>query len=446
MKDGSFEIQIPDLDFEQIAGEVQKIKTPDQVPDRIDLSQVPHSVLRSGVIDSLIQQNEDLMSRLTVTLRRVATLEEKLVDTEAESLQVKNKYENAKDQILILREQSRKITERLRANETHRAQENLFQKEAKDQIQVLEIRYAELYTSSQDRQTRLEEKVLLLERVIRCYRKYRAHVKRIYSALHAELKNLREKQQTQAHMISDLKQNLSESTDYITRQSKEHKDNLTALTSAYEVEIKNHKGEIEMLIEQNRILGERSHDYDRVYNEKIKLENDIVIAERREEDLRMQSSVELSNLQKSLARHRNDAKALAIELEAKTSEATAQTFIINDLTTQKSALNEQVDTLQLLWRDQQNQLEKTTEQKNSLQKLNQEMSILINEHRREIRELKEKLDAEAQKVFEFKNIEEKKRELNSKSIAIHAIKREDVVTPEIISNIDKALNDLHVGR
>lgn len=449
MKEGSFESQIRNLDFDVgfdieshhskiKEDEIRKIKTPDQVPDRIDLSQVPQNILRSSVIDSLIQQNEDLMTRLSVTLRRVATLEEKLIDAQAESTQAKTKYENVQDQVFILREQSRKITERLRIEEENKTKENLFQNEARNQIQVLEIRYAELYTSSQDRQARLEEKTTTLERAIRGYRKYRTKIKQLYIKLHSELKTLREKRQMQEDMISTLRQNLSETTEHITAQSREHKNNLATLTAAYETEVKSYKAEIEMLVEQNRVLGDRSSDYERVYNEKIKLENDIIIAERREDELRMQTSAELSNLQKTLARHRNDAKALSLELETKVSDLTAQTFLANDLAAQKSALSEQVDTLQMLWRDQQNHLEKVTEQKNSLQKLNQELSLTINEYRREIRDLKAKLDAEEQKAFEIKNTAQKIRE--------QKLQKEDTTAPDIISKIDKALNDLHVGR
>lgn len=426
MKEGSFNNQITNLDFDigphdldKIADEVRHIKIPDQVPDRIDLSQVPPQILRSGVIDTLIQQNEDLMARLTVTLRRVATLEEKLVDSQTESSQAKAKYENVKDQVLILREQSRMLAERIRQAEDSKAKENLFQNEAREQIQVLEIRYAELYTSSQDRQSKLEEKIAGYERMLRCYRKYRAHVKQIYTTLHAELKALRETRQAQENVIADLRQNVTETTDYITNQAKEHKNHTATLIAAYEAEINAHKGENDMLVEQNRVLGERSNDYERIYSEKIKLENDLIVAERREDELKMKTSVELSNLQKALARHRNDAKALSIDIENKTSELVAQTMLVNDLTEQKSALSEQVDTLQLLWRDQQNQLEKISEQKNSLQKLNQKLSISINEYRKEIRELKEKIDSDQQKAFELKNAEEK---------------------------MSKVLNDLHIGR
>jgi predicted RNase H-like nuclease (RuvC/YqgF family) len=119
--------------------------------------------------------------------------------------------------------------------------------------------------------------------------------------------------------------------------------------------------------------------------------------------------------------------------------------------------------LQLLWRDQQNNLEKVTDQKSSLQKLNQELSITINDYRREIRELKERLDSETQTSAAFKVESEQKAkalaQVNARTSSASGengqnadgsdkptIKREDRITPEIMAKIDKVLTNLHVGR
>ncbi|MCB0350855.1 MAG: hypothetical protein KDD38_06710, partial [Bdellovibrionales bacterium] len=291
----------------------------------------------------------------------------------------------------------------------------------------------------------------LSSRLVRRYTKYRRNIRRAMTFTKEEIQTLRSKRQNQESIISDLRRNLSESTAYITEQSKENKSQISNLTDAYETQIRNLKGELEMLYEQNKLLGQRSQDFEKLVNEKVKLENDLIIADRKREESEIHNAAELSNIQKALVRHRNDAKDLAIELEFKNKSLDEQTALVETLAEEKQNLNEQVETLQLLWRDQQTQVERLNDQKNSLQKLNQELSISINEYRREVRELKERLDASELRSIAYKNEVDKKEKMRASlstptaSAPETEVKREDTLTPEIISKIDKALSSLHAG-
>lgn len=394
MKEGSFDGVMSGLDFAQNdIVSISEIKTPDQVPDRIDLSQVPESALRSRAIDSLINQNDDLMSRLTVSLRRIAQLEEKLQDARNSTAQYKAKYENLNDQVLILREQGRLLIERTKAGEEKRAEEDRDIQKLKEQIQLLEIRYAELYTSSQNRQQALRDAAEKAEKKTKCYQKYRTNLKRALIPFRHELDSLRQKRQLHEATISDLRKNLTEATAHISTQSKEHKHQLHHLTEEYESQIRRLNSELQEMKNKNHILSERAQEADRLFTEKVKLENDLIISQRQKEELKVQTTAELADVQKALARYRHDAQDLALRLEERDSELKGITENRDSLLAEKAALAEQVEALQLLWRDQQNQIEKLNEQKNSLQKLNQELSIHVNEYRRELRELKEKADA-----------------------------------------------------
>lgn len=457
MSSGSFDSQLTGLDFESEI-EIRSIKTPNQLPDRIDLTQVPENILRSGVIESLINQNDDLMSRLTVALRRVASLEEKIADSQLEANQFKTKYDNLKDQVLVLREQSRLVAERARSTEEKYKREDQSLGDLKEQIHILEIRYAELYTSTQEKQAELLAKIEIqrdfIEKFTRRYTKYRQNMRRAVFSTKNELHSLRAKRHGQETILSDLRKNISESTSYISEQSKEHKNQILNLTNAYEDQLRGFKNKIDTLDGQNRILTERSLDFEKTINEKVKLENALIISERRFEEIQIHSAAEVSDIQKTLARYRNDAKSLAIELESQTVAYTKQTLALESLSEENHGLNEQVETLQALWRDQQNQVEKITDQKNSLQKLNKELSIAINEYRREMRELKDRLDATELKSISFKNEVEKKEKMRSEldcKVGTHSspqevkpeVAREDSLTPELISKIDKALSGLH---
>jgi chromosome segregation ATPase len=446
MKEGSFEGQIPGLDFSSNL----QTKTPDQLPERIDFSQIPENVLKSNVIESLISQNDDLMARLTVSLRRISLLEEKFSDAKNETNQYRSKYDNLRDQVLILKEQAKILAERNRETADKQKREDESTSELKSQIRLLEVRYAELYTSSRERQNKFEGELARSERATSRYRKYRQGIRRAIAFVREELRTLRAKRSLQDATIQDLRKNLQETTTYITEQNKNHRNELTDLTGSYETQIKDMRSEIEMLMEQNKMLGERGHELERLQGEKIRIENDLIIAERRFEDLQVQSTAEITDVQKTLARYRNDANELAVELEAKNKAFTEREENVAALTTERSALNEQVETLQLLWREQQVQVEKLTEQKNALQRLNQELSISINEQRRELREAKEQLEAEQLKLVETAKAAELKERIANAARASEnktgeKLKRTDK-TPELLAKIDKALNHLHVGK
>ena len=457
MKEGSFHGHIDELDFEEGWGEIKTQKvlepnlkppTPDQLPNRIDLTNIPESVLRTNVIESLINQNDDLMSRLTVSLRRIASLEDKLSTSQTETLQFRSKYENLKDQVLILKEQSRNFIARAKSAEKKTLVEEKSISELKEQIKVLEIRYAELSQSLEEREAKILQKSDRTIKENRRLAKYRRNVRRAIAIAKQELRTLREKRGQLDQALADLKNNLSETTQYISTTAKEHKLELANLTQAYELQLKELRSEIEMLIQQNQVLGERSRDAEKLYNEKIKVENDLIISQRKFEELEIRTASEVADVQKTLARYKNDAAHLALEHSTHTQLLKEQNDKIDSLTLENKNFSEQVETLQLLWREQQNQLEKSNEQKNSLQKLNQELSLAINQYRRDIKELKAQNESLEQRLRSQSDNKTKAQSMTQKSLTssdIPSIKREDELTPEIMSKIDKALSSLHTS-
>ncbi|MBK7842541.1 MAG: hypothetical protein IPJ71_02425 [Bdellovibrionales bacterium] len=86
---------------------VEKIPLPTHLPLKLDLSALPENVQKSGAIDSLIRQNEDLMARLNVALRRHSILEEQAGKFENTLKQLQDRNEALADQVLVYREKDR---------------------------------------------------------------------------------------------------------------------------------------------------------------------------------------------------------------------------------------------------------------------------------------------------------------------------------------------------
>jgi predicted nucleic acid-binding Zn-ribbon protein len=119
------------------------VPTPDQVPKPVNLKHLPESILKSGAVNTLIQQNEDLLSRLSIHLRRYAKLEEELEARSQEIHRLTANESHWKDQVLIVERKAELIEERTK--DTRTENENL-----RRDVQLLETRYSELYARSKE--------------------------------------------------------------------------------------------------------------------------------------------------------------------------------------------------------------------------------------------------------------------------------------------------------
>ena len=369
-------------------------KTPDQIPERLDLSGVPESALRSSALDAVLQQNDDLMSRLSVSLRRISFLEDKVKETVAEAEMYQARHDNLRDQILVLKEQAKRLSAKNESLAGEHSRHDQVVNELKEQIRILEVRYAELFQTHRSSRQKAEAEIARAEQIADRYRKYRQKIKLALPKIRNELKAFKIQTAQKDTAIADLRKNLNETTQYIAEQGQNHKRELRELTESYEAKIKANEAEIEMLVEQNKLLGERAKEFDRLQSDRYRLENELVVAKRREQDGRENFESELRELQTQLAKFRGESKQLALELQQVTVSRDETKATSEETRRLNQALTEQVESLQTLWQEQQTKIENLTEQKASLQRLNQELSVASNKQRLEIRELKEKLELE----------------------------------------------------
>lgn len=388
MKEGSFEIGNLDFQGNRDDWTLSQVPLPNQMPKGLDFTQVPASIMKAGVVEALISQNDDLMSRLGVALRRVALLEEKLNDSRLETEQARSQYENLNDQLLVLKEKSRSLFERKDRSEGE-------YKNLQEQIKMLEIRYAELYSQTQTKEAVLLKQFDSETKELARLRRYRNRVQKAAEGLK---KAAFEKWQAESKWAQSeksqesLRTSLNESAQYIQDLTKEHKTQLQTLVDQYEGRLSSLQTQMNETLEQNRALGEKSFQLEALIEEKMRIENQVVLLERREQEEKVRTAAEISDLQKALARYRNEAKQLAVDLDLTSNELQLRQSELTDTQETKKALEEQVENLQVLWRNQQLQIEKANEKVASLQKLNQELSIAINQYRRDIRDLKQQAE------------------------------------------------------
>lgn len=111
------------LEFENEGTEVRDgvrgIPLPDELPMPPDVRHLPKDILKSATVENLLAQNEDLMARLKVSLRRLSVLEldnQKLATAADEA---RRRLSVAEDQSLILREKDSAWKEKAEQLHTH---------------------------------------------------------------------------------------------------------------------------------------------------------------------------------------------------------------------------------------------------------------------------------------------------------------------------------------
>ncbi len=118
--------------------DVIPIPLPNELPAALNLQHLPSQVLHSSTVETLIGQNEDLMARLKVNLRRNSLLEQKLLQVEADLEAQKNKLEASEFETQIATEKEAQHKNKLLDIET----ELMSKTEALAQQEML---YASLY-------------------------------------------------------------------------------------------------------------------------------------------------------------------------------------------------------------------------------------------------------------------------------------------------------------
>src|SRR6185437_9717415 len=70
---------------------VRQIPLPNQMPKGLEFSEIPASILKTATMETLLSQNEDLMARLSVALRKGNALEDQMSEIQAENGALKRK-------------------------------------------------------------------------------------------------------------------------------------------------------------------------------------------------------------------------------------------------------------------------------------------------------------------------------------------------------------------
>lgn len=315
---------------------------------------------RSQALQSVMNQNEDLMARLKLLTIRAGDLETQLEAREIEIRNLRKEREHLKEQTLILKEK-----------------ETIFRERVQHDLQ----RGADLKEANHE----LIERLQKVERAFRRLFKYREKIRRALP----QMKSMRKKSNRLTEVNGHLRTQVE---DLSARLQKIHSE----MSDAQSLLIADYESKIQAMENKMAELQSKASERDQYKQSQVEFENRNIELERELFHVKDAYSKESRALKSDTENFRRQTKELLVQCETLKSQIATKTTELDEQTLGASKLADQVESLQILWKEKQEDLERALEKNRSLQKLNQDISLKLNESKREVAELKQKLEAEAE--------------------------------------------------
>lgn len=345
----------------------------------------PPNLSKSGAIDSLLAQNEDLNARLKVLLKRLASIEEENINLTQEHREIKNQYLNLSDELSVYKEKESIWKER-----TTTAEQVL--EIHQSQIRQKEVEFAKLRSQEWEMREHLKSRYEFIEksyrRLIRFKSRITQFIKPRFKGMMAQIKELesrvnqykRELQNTEIQCQTLINKNI-EQVKKIKESLKKSEEERISLIAQFEQNHKDLSTEMNILRTSNLELRKKAGLLERNLERQDFLENKLIYAERENNDLRDQFNQEYTIVQNQMYEWRSKAQSQLAENESisqRYRELESQYARTKEIT---SRLDEQMESMRHLWKEKVHENERLKKDKDTLESLNADLSIQLNELR-----------------------------------------------------------------
>ncbi len=316
--------------------------------------------LLSSTLNSLILQNEDLNAKYLVAIKKNAFSEALALSAQKNLSELEKRNSILEEQLLLSTEKEKSWMKRLEQARNKIAEHTPAQEElekAKKQI----LRY-------QRYQTRIKNQVAPYVQDLKSY----AHnLKNKYLQIEQSL-TLKDTQ------ISKIKEEFLQLNDTLTRVQQQTSEYKKQLLEAYNKDKQSFIALIEELKLDNKALQEKSKNVDLAYFRQNELENQLLKTRRELSETNEQLKIELSSKSQVLEKTRVELSALSFQNQEliKLHSACKQTNHQQEIQLQQ--FTDQLSQLRIQWKDKIQDYEKLLDQKNSLDKINQDLAKKLN--------------------------------------------------------------------
>jgi hypothetical protein len=391
---------------DQKKSELIPVPLPTEIPEPPSMDQIPLDILHSATVEMLIQQNDDLSSRLKVNIRRNSQQEQKLLELKKEIDTLQRKNENLLAQNEIVKEKEHIWT---RQKEAQNRKVESSQKE----MELLQLRYNELYTTSKQRQKELYKQITdknkiieSLQRKLHIFKKVRIKAKdRLRNFLLQAAQSIHQGQSVTTQTMSQnriLKKQFESLSLEITQKEeifRKHLDDIknlsqkriheleqsvTELQQSIELKDKKYqdlKVEADQLLDDFRVEQKGRAKIAALAREIGELKNENLREKRKYIEIIKKLEQSRSSEAQTLSSSKEENQRLEqLIREQKESLSRCEETILA-LNKDNNEIESQLENLQTLWMDAQNSLEKEQLKRQTLEKINRELSKKKNDDR-----------------------------------------------------------------
>lgn len=373
METDSFQTaQLGHLDFQQTQPEhksVGSIPLPDELPRRPDLNHLPREILKSATVENLISQNEDLMARLKVALRRLSILETENQKMTEETNKVRLSQSTFTDQILVFKEK-----------------DSLWRQKV-DQLEREKQIYSEKMHQFQEKARNMEgdlaRHVKYHERIKTQVKPYISQLKEYSNTQDLKIRELEGSLAQREALLRDLRHQIIEVTKNSRYQVEASEKKSQEMVSFYEEQIQTLQHDLQVLQGAQEELEIKSVKLHAALERQDALENEIVTLRRSKDDMKDRLDTEIVRQQERLSELTRQNQKLGVE------HADLQIRVVEDqdkiqrLEKENFQIQEQLESLRYMWSAKNEENEKLKAAASALERLNLELSQKLNELRKQ---------------------------------------------------------------
>jgi Chromosome segregation ATPases len=355
------------LDFQAEAHAAPQIPLPDELPRRADLSNIPKDILKSSTVENLISQNEDLMARLKVALRRLSLMEIENQKMTEETGKARLAQSSITDQILIWKEKDGLWRQKIDQLEKEKAIHTEKMRALSSKVESME---ADL-----DRHTRYHEKIKTQ------VKPYIAQLKEFSRTQAIKGEELQSNLEHKEALLRDLRHQIVELTKNSRFQAESQDKKFHDMVHFYETQLNNLNEEVTEMRQRETDLEGKALRLHAALERQDTLENELVAVRRSKEELREHMSGEITSLQERMSELTKHNQKLGMEHADLQVRVVENSETVKTLEKENRQYVEQLEGLRYMWTAKNEETEKLKVALQSLERLNLELSQKINEMR-----------------------------------------------------------------
>ncbi len=328
---------------------------------------ISYDLKKLSSIDTLIEQNEETNTKLKVSLRKQARLEQEILNVKSEIQNLIEYNKSLKDENYVLKE-----------NEAH------WKIQISNAENAILINSEKLYVLESQNQ-KYKSEVLRYqkyhEKIKNQVKPYLQQLKEYSASLEAKIENLDQRFIQKETQLRDVRNQILEVTKNTKLQIEATEKQYFESTELYESQINKLNETITSLKNEAEALVLKNFKLQRSFDQQAELENQLIEMTRARETLKTQLETEVLKIQEKNNELFRENRKLQIEHDDLKQRVLSDTENIKQIEKSKYDLEHQLESLRYIWNVKNNESESLKISLQALEKLNLDLSLKVQELR-----------------------------------------------------------------